>query len=282
MKPIFIVFVFLILLPSLESHVPVSTPLNLEASNKIFTIENPIQSPKSSDPSSHSSTARFLDEKKATDTNKRRFSWGDKIKQSLADCIIGCILFIASFPTLWFNERRAVETDRMINEGQKHCEDLRADEILESKDGHLVYLSGECKNIDPLADQDLGMVVPNGLRLIRKVECFQWIESKSEKEERDIIGGGGNVYTEYSYSRQWSETHNDSANYNNSSKRNPALYEWPSRSDKFVSDSAYIGKFLLNKGQLEQLTSIDPVHLKENDLLSKNLEKFSFWRMTSL
>lgn len=251
----------------------VSTIEPLKGSSKITPIEVPIQPPKNSIPQS-STPARFLDEKKDHSMAKRRFTWWEKIKEAIADCIIGCILFMASFSILWFNERRAVETEKMIHEGLKNCEEIRADEVSDKMDGHLVYLSGECRNIDPLSDPDLGIEVQNGLKLVRKVECLQWIELKSEREERDVIGGGGNVYTDFSYRREWSESYHDSTNYNNGCKRNPAFYEWPTRSEKFLSDSAFIGKFQFTKRQLEQLNLTTPVQMKETDCLLKNLERF--------
>ena len=245
---------------------PLQSPLTPSTSKQIPSLNQQI-------PISNPQNSRFLNEK-ITLESKKRFSWGDKFKQSLADFLIGCFLFVASFPTLWFNERRAVETDQMINEGSENCLEINPEEVTEKNDCRLVFLTGNCKNLEPLLDSELGIVVSDGLKLVRKVECFQWIEKKTEKENRDMIGGGGDVYYDYDYDKQWTDIYYNSSNFKKADHRNPSNLEWLVKSEAFVSDSAYIGKFLLNKGQILQLISLKGLDIKENDLLEKNLERF--------
>jgi hypothetical protein len=41
-----------------------------------------------------------------------------KFEDTLNSCLIGIFLFVLSFPALWLNERRAVETDEFIENGK--------------------------------------------------------------------------------------------------------------------------------------------------------------------
>ena len=44
-------------------------------------------------------------------------SWFSRIKESVKSVLVGVLLFCASFPLLWWNEGRAVQTARSLDEG---------------------------------------------------------------------------------------------------------------------------------------------------------------------
>jgi hypothetical protein len=76
-------------------------------------------------------------------TTTTRKSWGKKLEESLHLCIIGIVFFFFSFPVLWFNERRKVETDKVIKDGLKQCAEIPHDRNSMEFDGRLVCVSGK-------------------------------------------------------------------------------------------------------------------------------------------
>ena len=78
-------------------------------------------------------------------TTTSRKSWGKKLEESLYLCIIGIVFFFFSFPVLWFNERRKVETDKVIKDGLKQCVEIPHERNSMEFDGRLVCVSGKRK-----------------------------------------------------------------------------------------------------------------------------------------
>ena len=52
-----------------------------------------------------------------THTEVTTESWGSRIGSSLGGIVVGILLIIASFPTLFWNEGRAVKTAQSLEEG---------------------------------------------------------------------------------------------------------------------------------------------------------------------
>ena len=83
-----------------------------------------------------------------------------------------------------------------------------------ANDGKLVYVSGDLTARAPLADQEFG-VSANALRLVRKVEMYEWME-ESKTERRDKLGGGEEEVKTYTYHRVWSDRYEDSSRFKHS------------------------------------------------------------------
>ena len=89
----------------------------------------------------------------------------------------GTLLWLLSFPILWFNERRNVKIDSLFLSGLKLCKEIESIENpQESHNFELVYVSGETKNQAKVRDDELGFEYPNCVKLIRTVHMYQWVE----------------------------------------------------------------------------------------------------------
>jgi hypothetical protein len=127
--------------------------------------------------------------------------WGSRLVKSLGGIVIGALLFLVSFPVLFWNEGRAVHRAQSLDEGAAACIAVNADKVDAANNGKLVYVSGEATTAETLTDPQFG-VSAKALKLERTVEIYQWVERSESKKERKT--GGGEVTTTYYYhDKKW-------------------------------------------------------------------------------
>ena len=192
-----------------------------------------------------------------------RKSWGEKFEESFYLCIFGAILFICAFPALWFNERRAVRISELISEGLKACRPLDANIVNPENNHKLVYLSGKAESPTPVKDELLGVEVEKALKLMRKVEMYQYKEEKNSNKRRDAFGGGETTVTVYSYRKIWEDKAIDSLAFgdNEYNGKNPKFLI---QNEYFHTKTGHIGEFQIANHQLEMLTTYKSLPLQEN------------------
>jgi hypothetical protein len=138
-------------------------------------------------------------------------SWIARLGKSILGVLIGIVLIIAAIVVLFWNEGRAVTTARSLAEGSHAVVEVGSASVDPANDGKLVYVSGDLAARAPLADQEFG-VSANALRLVRKVEMYEWKE-ESKSEKRDKLGGGEEEVKTYTYHRVWSDRYEDSSRF---------------------------------------------------------------------
>jgi hypothetical protein len=129
--------------------------------------------------------------------------WGSRILDSIKGLAFGLILIIASGIGLFWNEGRAVQTERSLTEGAGAVVDIDPARVDPANDGNLVHVSGGMKPGGAVVDREFG-VSANGLRLVRTVEMYQWKEEQ-KSETRKNFGGSEETVTTYSYVHTWSD-----------------------------------------------------------------------------
>src|ERR1700678_565941 len=112
---------------------------------------------------------------------------GSRLGKSCLGVVIGIVLFLISFPLLFWNEGRAVHRARTLAEGKAAGVDVSPDKVDEANEGKLVHVSGEATPAEPpletLTDPVFG-VSAKALELKRTVEIYQWTETtKTEKKK---------------------------------------------------------------------------------------------------
>jgi hypothetical protein len=136
-------------------------------------------------------------------------SWGDRLGESIKGVLVGIVLFLVSFPILFWNEGRAVHRAQALTEGKSSVVDADPARVEPADDGKLVHLIGDATTKDVLRDDIFG-VEANALRLTRTVQMYQWQEEK-KSETRKKLGGGEETVTTYTYKTGWSDkVHNSS------------------------------------------------------------------------
>jgi hypothetical protein len=174
-------------------------------------------------------------------------SWWDRIKGAFAGILIGLICIPGSSILLFWNEGRAVQTARSLAEGAGMVTAAPGSRVDAALDGRLVHVSGDITAAGVLRDAEFSAAAENALRLIRRVEMYQWRE-ESRSETRSRLGGGQETVTTYHYSRVWSADAIDSSRFRQpDGHQNPAMRI---TSREFVATNARLGAHGLTEQQL--------------------------------
>ncbi len=125
--------------------------------------------------------------------------YGSRVGSSFRSIGTGIILFLAGTALLWWNEGRAVKTERMLEEaGSAYVEMENPNKKDASLDGELSCGTAMATTEDSLSDSQFG-VGAKAIALKRRVEYYQWVEHASSSSE-DKLGGSQETTTTYSYS----------------------------------------------------------------------------------
>jgi hypothetical protein len=190
-----------------------------------------------------------------TETTSR--SWLSRIGDSIKGVLFGIVMIAGSTVLLFWNEGRAVQTMRSLEEGAGVVIDVTPARVDPGNEGRLVHISGDVTVPGRIGDPEFGVSV-DALRLVRSVEMYQWKE-ESKTETRKTLGGGEETVTTYSYHRVWADLRHDSSRF-----RQPAGHENPQmRFQQFTvaSREAALGAFRPGAQVLQQLPASEPVRV---------------------
>jgi hypothetical protein len=154
-------------------------------------------------------------------------SWLGRLGKSFAGVIFGILLIVGACVLLFWNEGRAVKTARSLSEGAGLVETVAAEKIDPANEGKLIHVVGTLSTGGPVTDDEFG-VRSSGVRLVRRVEMFQWTEN-SESESTKKLGGGETTRTVYKYTRAWSDKPVDSAKFHTQNGHANPQMTWQNR-----------------------------------------------------
>ena len=83
-----------------------------------------------------------------------------RIGKSIVGVLVGIVLSIAAFPVLFWNEGRAVQTAKSLDEGAGAVVSVSADKIDPANEGKLVHLSAKAVTDETLSDEKSGRSQP--------------------------------------------------------------------------------------------------------------------------
>jgi hypothetical protein len=199
-------------------------------------------------------------------------SWFGRIGGAFKGIVIGLALFIAAFPVLFWNEGRAIKRYKTLNEGAGSVISLPQASVLSEYEGNLVHVSGSAVTNETVTDPEFDVAV-NAIKLKRKVEMYQWKETKKRKT-RKKLGGGKKTVTTYSYSKSWSSNLISSSNFKKpDGHSNPA--SMPYQSQEFVAAEVNLGEFKLSRSLVSKINQTTPLPVA--DLANiENMSEASF------
>jgi Transmembrane protein 43 len=187
-------------------------------------------------------------------------SWFSRLLGSIKSVLVGLLFFVVSFPLLFWNEARAVKTARSLSEGAGAVVSVAADRVDPGNEGKLVHTSGAVATAAPVVDPDLG-VKAQAIKLVRKVEMYQWRE-KQQSQTRKKLGGGTETVTTYTYDKAWSPTVVSSSSFREpNGHENPG--SMPLGSATTVADPVHLGAFKLSRAQLDKLDETEPLRVDQ-------------------
>ena len=172
---------------------------------------------------------------------------------SFGNMLFGFVLFLASFVVLWWNEGRAVDRYLTLETGQKNL--VKTTKFEAKNDGKLVFVTGMTDVKTPAIDADFNVQNNKALKIYRRVEMYQWDESKSTRKQKNL-GGSTTKKTTYSYDKVWSTRHIDSNSFNQKYRdkyKNPSTKS-PSKS--YYAKGAKVKGYSLNSKQIELLDDL--------------------------
>ena len=186
--------------------------------------------------------------------------YGTRVKNSFGAIIPSFLLFFAATALLWWNEGRAVKTDKMLNETEKVCVDMEnPGKIDASLDGEVVCASALATTEDSLFDQDFNLA-EKAINLQRRVEYYQWVEHSRSTSE-DKFGGKEVTTTTYTYSKEWVSKPVDSEAFKDSAftGKNYVVADYENQSQ--WAENVTFGAYKLNETLTHMIMSREPVVL---------------------
>jgi hypothetical protein len=196
-------------------------------------------------------------------------SHGSRVAKAIGGALIGLLLFVISPFVLFFNEGRAVQTEKSLTEGSKAVKNIPADKVDKANDGKLVALNGEATTEETLADPDFKVSAAKAIKLVREVEMYQWQE---HKESKTLKNSNGSTYTvtTYTYDQGWSSHHIDSETFSENWHENPKAMKYEGKT--VVAKNVTLGAFTLNPELVEKIETSGPVTVEKKPAELKALK----------
>lgn len=136
-----------------------------------------------------------------------------QLRDSIPAVIIGILLILCGSALLFWNEGRAVQTSRSLDEGYNAVIRVQSSSnVLEENNHKLVHVTGSLSSSPVLSDDYYGVEIA-AVRLKRRVQMYQWVEeeSGSRSDETDPMAGDT---SSYSYIMDWRDKTVDSSSFN--------------------------------------------------------------------
>ena len=190
-----------------------------------------------------------------------RTSWLQRLGASLGGIITGLVLVMVGIGLLAWNEARSVAAIRNADEGGRQVVSASTDRIDPALNGRLIHVSGPATPVASLNDAQTG-VTAEGLRLVRSVEHYHWVQSE-RSETRTRLGGGQETVTTYEYAPEWSRQPVSSDKF-----QRPVGHQTPAPlltdADQ-TADTANLGAFRLGPDLIARLPATQAVNPTQAD-----------------
>src|SRR5882672_1707733 len=204
-------------------------------------------------------------------TDVAQTGWLSRLGRSFAGVLFGFVAIAGAGALLFWNEGRAITTARSLTEGSGVVRAVDAGRIDPANDGKLVHVAGPIAVSGLLLDAEFGMR-SNGLRLIRRVEMYQWTEEEVTETKRKL-GGSEEKTTTYKYNRTWSDKPVDSAKFRERAGHANPQMTWRERNQ--LAAQPRIGAFAVPGGLLANFGAEQPLAANDDQTaaLKRKLDK---------
>ena len=197
----------------------------------------------------------------------RTTGYGTRVGNSFKAIGGGIVLFCLGTALLWWNEGRAVKTEKMLEEaGSAYVEMPNPAKKDASLEGELICGTALATTQDSLIDKDFG-VGATAIAMRRTVEYYQWVEHAKEKSE-DKLGGKEVTTTTYTYTKEWVSRPVESAEFKDPAYQKKNMVLTTVENDQQYAENVEWGAYKLNESQIQSIRSMEPVvlSLPENQL----------------
>lgn len=196
-------------------------------------------------------------------TEITRTSYGKRLGNSFGGIVFGLLLFVAGTVLIWWNEGRAVKTDKLLKEAQGQVVEMPDISAVDPAfEGKLVHATGLAATADSLSDSQF-KVGARAISLSREVEYYQWVES-SESETRDKLGGAQETTTTYTYDLQWVDSPVDSKEFHDPAYRKENTVKQVVEPFTKYAQHVNFGAYRLNADQIQSMSGSVPVAVNDS------------------
>ena len=197
--------------------------------------------------------------------------YGTRVKQSFKKIATGFTMFVGATVMLWMNEGDSVKTADMLEEAQGVCVAMENPSKKDaSLEGQLVCGTAMTATTDLLTDKDFGFSV-NAISTKRKVEYYQWHETKTEEAKEKSDGSEKKIIT-YDYRKDWSPSPIGSSNFKQHNGHvNVVLAEFDD--DEQWAEHVSFGAYNLNNSLIHSINTYEPLRPDLSDDVLRVLDK---------
>ena len=198
--------------------------------------------------------------------------YGTRVGNSFKAIGSGFLLFIAGTALLWWNEGRAVKTEKMLDEaGSAYVEMENPNKKDASLEGELICGTALATTEDSLVDAQFG-VGAKAISLTRKVEYFQWVEH-SQTQKKDKLGGSEETTTTYTYTKEWVSSPIESAQFKDPVYQNKNMVLTTYDDAEQYAENVSWGAYKLSESLIHSISSREGLELSMTEDLLKQLDK---------
>ena len=198
--------------------------------------------------------------------------YGTRVGNSFKAIGSGIMLFILGTALLWWNEGRAVKTEKMLEEaGNAYVEMENPNKKDASLDGELICGTAMATTEDSLTDAQFG-IGAKAIAIIRKVEYYQWVEHVTEKRQ-DKLGGKEEVIKDYSYNREWVSRPVESAQFKDPAYQNKNMVLNTFEDAEQYAENVSFGAYKLSESLIHSISSNEGLDLAISEDLLKQFDQ---------
>ena len=198
--------------------------------------------------------------------------YGTRVGNSFKAIGSGILLFCLGTALLWWNEGRAVKTEKMLDEaGSAYVEMENPNKKDASLEGELICGTAMATTEDSLIDAEFG-IGANAIAIKRKVEYYQWVEHVTETR-KDKLGGSEEVKKEYTYTKEWVGSPVQSSQFKDPAYQNKNMVLTTLEDAEQYAENVSWGAYKLNEGQIRSIHSNESLDLAIAENLLKELDK---------
>ena len=195
--------------------------------------------------------------------------YGTRVGRSFKSIGSGFIIFCLATALLWWNEGRAVKTEKMLDEaGSAYVEMENPNKKDASLEGELICGTAMATTEDSLSDAQFG-IGAKAIALRRTVEYYQWVEHAESKSE-DKLGGKQVTTTTYTYSKQWVSSPVQSSQFKDPAYQNKNMVLTTVDEAEQYAENVSFGAYKLSESLIHSISSREGLDLAiSEDLLAQ-------------
>ena len=198
--------------------------------------------------------------------------YGTRVGRSFKSIGSGFIIFCLATALLWWNEGRAVKTEKMLDEaGNAYVEMENPNKKDASLEGELICGTAMATTEDSLTDAQFG-IGAKAIALRRMVEYYQWVEHAQSKSE-DKLGGKEVTTTTYTYSKQWVSSPVQSSQFKDPAYQNKNMVLTTIDEAEQYAENVSFGAYKLSESLIHSISSREGMDLAIAEDLLKQLDK---------